>query len=178
MPGIDYLKKAALSIYFLNEKDQRWILSRLPEQDRERIGAFLYELKKISLPRDEATRKNILSYLDIPLDDDLYALLVEMIHHHSGVLIEFFEKEALWVSGFVLQEYMTLFDSGFLSRISRSRINDMKNIGSRAADKLTSRARRSVLRSVHKNLSALISTGDTGHMRFEDHMVAYGEALS
>jgi len=152
MPDIDHHRKAAISIYFLNRKDQKWLLSRLPENDAARIISSLDELRSLAVPRDQITKKTILSYLDIPLDDDLYGLLTEILNKDSALLVDFINEEPSWLGIFLMNEYPPLFDSTFRNRLSRHKFGGADQVPGKNLSGLTARARLSILKSTQQEL--------------------------
>lgn len=152
MPNIDHHRKAAISIYFLNEKDQKWLLSNLNARDTQRIADCLEELKALAIPRDQITKKTILSYLDIPLDDDLYGLLTEILNKDSALLVNFINEEPSWLGNYLMNEYPALFDTVFKSRLSKHKLSNINHLSGRNRPALTAMARRAVLKSAQDEL--------------------------
>lgn len=48
------LKKTALRIHSLSEKDRKWILNALPNSQRESVEEMLAQLERLSVPKNEA----------------------------------------------------------------------------------------------------------------------------
>ena len=50
----DGYRKAALSLHGLGKSDQKWLLSKLPESDREKVVVMLSQLRNMGVPEDPA----------------------------------------------------------------------------------------------------------------------------
>jgi hypothetical protein len=170
MPAIDQHRKAAVSVYFLNEKDRQWLLSQLATEEKERLNRLLDELAMLSLPRDQITRKTLLSYMDIPLDDDLYGLLTEILEKDASVLVGFINDEPAWLGKYLMHEYPSLFDAMFRAKLSRHKLNHIGQFPESKVEALTDRTRHAVFRSVQKQLMKKYLDKGSSERPFSDFM--------
>lgn len=152
MPAIDQHRKAAVSVYFLNEKDRQWVLSQLSTDEKVRLSSLLDELTELNLPRDQITRKTLLSYMNIPLDDDLYGLLMEILEKDVSVLVGFINAEPAWLGRFLMNEYPSLFDTLFKGKLSRHKLNHISQLSEGESPNLTTKARHAVFGAVQNQL--------------------------
>lgn len=170
MPVIDQHRKAAVSVYFLNEKDRQWVLSKLAIDERVRLSTLLDELAALNLPRDQITRKTLLSYMDIPLDDDLYGLLMEILEKDVSVLVGFINDEPAWLGRYLMNEYPSLFDSLFKGKLSRHKLNHINQLPENEAPELTEKARHAVFSAVQNQLMKKYLNNGSRAKSFTDFM--------
>lgn len=173
MPNVDHLRKAAISVYFLNKNDQQWVMSKLLAEEKLKLSGYLDELHAMAIPRDQITKKTILSYLDIPLDDDLFGLMTEILAKEPGLLVDYINKEPAWLGNYLMKEYPSLFDGIFKSKLSRHKLNEIIELPIHREQGLTDRTRRAVFKSVQHDLMKKYLSNNTDINAFSGFIDRY-----
>lgn len=169
----DGYRKAALSLYGLGKADQKWLLSRLPESERNQVKNMLHQLQAMGVPQDHDLLDDIRRQTNGKTRtlNTTHAGIQKSINVIDSAPVEaviaILDQELDWVIAILLEVHDWTWTQAFLVTLDEDHRAAVCQAAKQASTFVSDKLRHALIAGLAETLSQSIPNENSGTSRFD-----------